>query len=143
MFNWTKKGKIKKELKNNLSELKNMILDINITEDSSGKELEEFYTKVAVWAKVLEEKQIEFFTVMKELSLVDKNMLLNHINNCVQAYGAKMIKLNDALIAYLDEKKLSPSTKTEIALFGKNNINKSNETLAVLRDLAKYIALSK
>lgn len=143
MFNWIKKSKIKKEIKNNLSELKNMILDINITEDSSGKELEEFYTKVAVWAKVLEEKQIEFFTVMKELSLVDKNMLLNHINNCVQAYGAKMIKLNDALIAYLDEEKLSPSTKTEIALFGKNNVNKSNETLAVLRNLAKYIALSK
>ena len=143
MFNWIKKSKIKKEIKNNLSELKNMILDINITEDSSGKELEEFYTKVAIWAKVLEEKQIEFFTVMKELSLVDKNMLLNHINNCVQAYGAKMIKLNDALIAYLDDEQLSPSTKAEIALFGKNNINKSNETLAVLRDLAKYIALSK
>ena len=42
MFNWIKKSKIKKEIKNNLSELKNMILDINITEDSSGKELEEF-----------------------------------------------------------------------------------------------------
>lgn len=143
MFNWIKKSKIKKEIKNNLSELKNMILDINITEDSSGKELEEFYTKVAIWAKVLEEKQIEFFTVMKELSLVDKNMLLNHINDCIQAYGAKMIKLNNALIAYLDEEKLSSSTKTEIALFGKNNVNKSNETLAVLRDLAKYIVLSK
>ena len=139
MFNWIKKSKIKKEIKNNLSELKNMIL----TEDSSRKELEEFYTKVAIWAKVLEEKQIEFFTVMKELSLVDKNMLLNHINDCIQAYGAKMIKLNNALIAYLDEEKLSPSTKTEIALFGKNNVNKSNETLAVLRDLAKYIVLSK
>ena len=143
MFNWIKKSKIKKEIKNNLSELKNMILDINITEDSSGKELEEFYTKVAIWAKVLEEKQIEFFTVMKELSLVDKNMLLNHINDCIQVYGAKMIKLNNALIAYLDEEKLSPSTRTEIALVGKNNVNKSNETLAVLRDLAKYIVLSK
>lgn len=143
MFNWLKKRKQNKELKQNLIELKKMILDINIAEDSSGKELEEFYTKINIWAKVLEEKQIEFFTAIKELSLADKNILLNHINNCVQVYGAKMIKLNDALIAYLDEEKLSPSTKTEIALFGKNNINKSNETLTVLRDLAKYIALSK
>ena len=143
MFNWLKKRKQNKELKQNLIELKKMILDINIAEDSSGKDLEEFYTKINIWAKVLEEKQIEFFTAIKELSLADKNILLNHINNCVQVYGAKMIKLNDALIAYLDEEKLSPSTKTEIALFGKNNINKSNETLTVLRDLAKYIALSK
>lgn len=143
MFNWLKKRKQNKELKQNLIELKKMILDINIAEDSSGKELEEFYTKINIWAKVLEEKQIEFFTAIKELPLADKNILLNHINNCVQVYGAKMIKLNDALIAYLDEEKLSPSTKTEIALFGKNNINKSNETLTVLRGLAKYIALSK
>ena len=67
MFNWLKKRKQNKELKQNLIELKKMILDINIAEDSSGKELEEFYTKINIWAKVLEEKQIEFFTAIKEL----------------------------------------------------------------------------
>ena len=36
-------------------ELKNIIVDMNRTEDSSVKELEEFYTKVAIWSKVLEE----------------------------------------------------------------------------------------
>jgi hypothetical protein len=54
-----------------------------------------------------------------------------------------MVKLNDALIQYLEEEKLSSATKSEIALFGKNNVDKSNETLATLQNLSKYIALSK
>lgn len=143
MFNWLKKHKRNKELKQNLMELKKMILEINITEDASGKELEDFYNKVAVWARVLSEKQIEFFAVMGELSPADKIELLNHIDTCVRNYGAKMVKLNDALIQYLEEEKLSSATKSEIALFGKNNVDKSNETLATLQNLSKYIALSK
>ena len=143
MFNWLKKHKNKKELKQNLMELKKMILEINITEDASGKELEEFYSKVAVWARVLSEKQIEFFAAMGALSPADKIELLNHIDICVRNYGAKMVKLNDALIQYLEEEKLSSATKSEIALFGKNNVDKSNETLATLQNLSKYIALSK
>lgn len=143
MFNWLKKHKNKKEIKKNLIELKKMILEIKINENSSGKELEEFYNKVAVWAKVLSEKEIEFFTVMGELSTSDKVELLNHIDACVHNYGAKMVKLNDVLIACLDEEKISASTKAEIVLFGKSNIDKSNETLSILRNLAKYIALSK
>lgn len=143
MFNWLKKYKRNKELKQNLMELKKMILEINITEDASGKELEDFYNKVAVWARVLSEKQIEFFAAMGELSPADKVELLTHIDTCVRNYGAKMVKLNEALIQYLEEEKLSSATKSEIALFGKNNVDKSNETLATLQNLSKYIALSK
>lgn len=143
MFDWLKKRKQNKELKQNLMELKKMILEINIAEDASGKELEEFYSKVAIWARVLSEKQIEFFAAMSALSPADKIELLNHIDTCVRNYGAKMVKLNEALIQYLEEEKLSSATKSEIALFGKNNVDKSNETLATLQDLSKYIALSK
>ena len=94
MFDWLKKRKQSKELKQNLMELKKMILEINITEDASGTELEEFYSKVAIWARVLSEKQIEFFAAMGALSPADKIELLNHIDTCVRNYGAKMVKLN-------------------------------------------------
>lgn len=143
MFNWFKKHKINKEIKQNLSELKQMIMNIQITKSASGKELEEFYTQVDVWDKVLSEKRVEFYTVMSQLTVDDKMELLKHLDECINIYGSRMIVLNEALIGYLENDKLSPTTKAEIAHFGSENVIKSDKTITVLRDIAKYIALSK
>ncbi len=140
---WSKKRKMDKTIKATLAELKQMILSMQISATSSAAELEDFYSKIDLWNKVLTEKQVEFFTVMGQLTLEDKAELLKHIEVCINNYGAKMIKLNDVLIRCLEEDAISPDTKVEIITFGKSNIVKSDKTINVLRDMAKCIVLSK
>lgn len=143
MCNWIKNIKTKREIRRNINELKDMLLTIKISQDASNKELETFYDKIAIWDKVLTDKPTEFFVVMGKLSSADKLLLLNHIETCINDYGIKMIKLNEALLQYLDEEKLSQKTKVEIAVFGKQNVTRAEQTLTTLRNLAKYITLSK
>lgn len=141
MFDWFKNKKLEKKLRANLVDLKNMILDIQISETASAKELEEFYAKIAAWNRVLNEKQLELFTVAKRLTSEDKLEILKHLDTCINNYSMKIIKINDVLIKCLEEETISPDTKVEIINFGKDNIAKSDQTINTLRDLAKAIAL--
>lgn len=151
MLNWFKRKKAAKHLKKaaeqefrqNLVVLKNMILEINLSEKASAKEVNDFYEAVELWKKILTEKGFEFDVVISKLSKKDKEMLLTHIRKCMSIYGSIMISLNDSLIEYLNATNISSTTKATIAAFGKENIAKSDETLNVLKELAQHIAMIK
>lgn len=143
MFGWFKKQKEKKQIKQNLDELKKMILSINIPEKASKAELDTFYEQVNVWDRVINEKEMEFNVVMSQLSAADKIELVKHIDKCIGNYGRNMVKLNDTLINYLEAENILPSTKVEIVSFGRSNMAKSDETIESLKNLAGHIVLNK
>lgn len=151
MLNWFKRKKAEKQLKKaaeqefekNLAALKNMILEIDLPEKASAKEVDAFYETVSLWKKILAEKSFEFDVFVSKLSRKDKEMLLVHIRKCMSIYGSIMISLNDNLIEYLNATNISSTTKANIAAFGKENIAKSDETLNVLKELAQHIATIK
>lgn len=140
MFNIFKKYKMNKQIKQNLKELKKIILETQISSKASAKELEIFYEQVETWARVLKEKQKEFDITISNLSVADKLELLMHIDRCVDNYGTNMISLNDIIIQCLDADNISPNTKLNLVAFGKKNIAKSDETINTLRELGKHIA---
>lgn len=142
MFGWFKNRKTKKEIKEHLMELKKLLLEINLNANASAKEVEEFYQQIKIWEKILAEKSFELDKVIQLWSAKDRNDLVWHIDKCINNYGDTMIALNETLLNYLDAVNISHETKVGIANFGRENVNKSNATLNVLRNLVKHICMA-
>jgi len=139
MFNWLKRKKQKMLLDKHLKNLKQLILNVDISEKPTKEELDKFYSQIEAWSDILIERREHVVEVMKCFSVKDKLELFLHLDTCINNYGKAMIELSEALHTCLNNEKISNETKVEIATFGKDNLIKAEETLKKIQALAKSL----
>lgn len=140
MFNWFKNRKIKKQIQQNMAEIKHTLLDITISSHASKTELDHFYTQIKIWNDVLTQRSTEFEVVIQQLDAKDKLILYKHLLSCLRNYVENMSALNKMLTECIEAVNISPETKLEIINFGKENIAIIEKTHTVLDNLITRIS---